>query len=484
MRIPALLRKNATWLIGLAVTLAVILIPVLLLRPPATEALDSPAAKVPTRVPETDHTHLLKGPYASGPEVTQACLTCHPDSAAQIMATTHWTWESAPEMADWRGETVTIGKKNQINNFCISAQGNENTCMSCHAGYGWENDQFDFSDPHKVDCLVCHADRSTYGKGDYGYPAEGVDLVAAAQSVGLPTRENCGACHYDGGGGNNVKHGDLDTSLNFPSENLDVHMSGLNLQCIDCHRTTDHVVKGRLLADNIAIEPTEQVQCTDCHAAAPHDDERINAHTASVACQTCHIPAVALKNPTKVTWDWSASGQNRPEDHYTYLKIKGEFRYETDVTPTYHWFNGSNAYRYILGDTITPTVPTMINLPAGDIEDPNAKIFPFKLHVAKQPYDTTSNTLLAPRTSGEDGYWTTFDWPSALALGAQDAGIPFSGHYDFAETWMYYPATHMVQPAENALQCEACHGADGRMDWQALGYPGDPIEWGGRTKVK
>ena len=30
----------------------------------------------------------------------------------------------------------------------------------------------------------------------------------------------------------------------------------------------------------------------------------------------------------------------------------------------------------------------------------------------------------------------------------------------------------------------ACHGADGRMDWQALGYPGDPIEWGGRTKVK
>ena len=484
MRIPAFLKKHATWLIGLAVTLAVILIPLILLRPPASEALDEPAAKVPTRVPETDHTHLLKGPYASGPEVTQACLTCHPDSAAQIMATTHWTWESAPQMADWRGEKVTIGKKNQINNFCISAQGNENTCMSCHAGYGWENDQFDFSDPHKVDCLVCHADRATYGKGDYGYPGEGVDLTAAAQSVGLPTRENCGTCHYDGGGGNNVKHGDLDTSLNFPSENLDVHMSGLNLQCIDCHRTTDHVVKGRLLADNIAIEPTEQVQCTDCHAAAPHVDERINAHTASVACQTCHIPAVALKNPTKVTWDWSAAGQNRPEDHYTYLKIKGEFRYETDVTPTYHWFNGSNAYRYILGDTITPTVPTMINLPAGDIKDPNAKIFPFKVHVAKQPYDTTSNTLLAPRTSGEDGYWTTFDWSSALALGAQDAGIPFSGHYDFAETWMYYPATHMVQPAENALQCEACHGADGRMDWQALGYPGDPIEWGGRMKVK
>ena len=127
-----------------------------------------------------------------------------------------------------------------------------------------------------------------------------MDLTAAAQSVGLPTRENCGACHYDGGGGNNVKHGDLDTSLNFPSENLDVHMGSLNLQCIDCHRTEKHVIQGRLLADNIAIKAEEQVQCTDCHAAAPHKDARINAHTTSVACQTCHIPEVALKNPTKV----------------------------------------------------------------------------------------------------------------------------------------------------------------------------------------
>ena len=261
-------------------------------------------------------------------------------------------------------------------------------------------------------------------------------------------------------------------------------MSGLNLQCIDCHHTTDHVIKGRLLADNIAIQPAEQVQCTDCHAAAPHEDARINAHTASVACQTCHIPAVALKNPTKVTWDWSTSGQDRPEDHYTYLKIKGDFRYETEVTPTYRWFNGSNAYRYLLGDVIDPTQPAMINEPAGDITDPDAKIYPFKMHIANQPYDTVSNTLLAPRTAGEGGYWTTFDWPSALALGAQDAGIPFSGQYGFTETWMYWPATHMVQPADNALQCEACHGADGRMDWQALGYPGDPIEWGGRTKVK
>lgn len=480
MRLPVSLKKNAPWVIGLIVTLAVILVPLALLRPSRSEARDNPAASVPTRVPETDHTHLLKGPYASGAEVTQACLTCHPDAAGQLMATTHWTWESAPVMAEWRGEMVTIGKKNQINNFCISAQGNEEKCMSCHAGYGWGDGDFNFADPLNVDCLVCHADRSLYGKGDYGYPLAEVDLAAAAQSVKLPTRENCGFCHYDGGGGNNVKHGDLDSSLNYPAETLDVHMGRMNLLCIDCHRGTDHRIKGRMLADNLTIAAEEQVQCTDCHAEAPHEDVRINAHMASVACQTCHIPAVALKNPTKLTWDWSTSGQDRPDDHLTYLKIKGDFHYDTDVMPTYLWFNGSNEYRYLLGDKIDPTAPAMINVPAGDINDPTAKIFPFKVHIAKQPYDTVNNILLAPRTAGEGGYWTTFDWPSGLALGAQDAGIPFSGQFGFAETWMYYPATHMVQTASDALRCEGCHGSDGRLDWRALGYDGDPIQWGSR----
>jgi hypothetical protein len=257
-----------------------------------------------------------------------------------------------------------------------------------------------------------------------------------------------------------------------------------NLVCTDCHQTTDHVVKGRLLADNYTIDPAEQVACTDCHAGVVHDDERINLHVESVACQTCHVPALALKNPTKLTWDWSTAGQDIPEDHFTYLKIKGTFHYEEDVQPEYAWFNGSNAYRYLLGDTFDPSQPLMINQPAGDIDDPTAKIMPFKIHKAKQPFDTVYNYLLQPRTggggNGGGGFWDVFDWPSALELGAQDTGMQFSGQYGFAETWMYWPSTHMVQAKENALQCDECHSANGRLDWEALGYPGDPIDWGGR----
>lgn len=166
------------------------------------------------------------------------------------------------------------------------------------------------------------------------------------------------------------------------------------------------------------------------------------------------------------------------------MKIKGTFEYEKNFMPTYLWFNGNLDYRYLLGDKIDPTQPTLIDDPAGSINDSTAKIFPFKVHVAIQPYDTAYQYLLAPITAGEDGYWTNFNWDSAFRLAEQRMGLKYSGQYGFAETWMYWPTTHMVQPAENALQCYDCHGENGRMNWQALGYHGDPIEWGGRSSGK
>jgi octaheme c-type cytochrome (tetrathionate reductase family) len=472
---------HPVWLTGLIVTLTVILVPVIFLWPSAASARGDPWAYITPTPVHTDHKDIMTGPYDTPQEVTKACLECHPDAAKQLMGTTHWTWEGSPVTVPWRNETVTIGKVNQINNFCISAQGNQKKCTSCHTGYGWSEKGYDFTNQKNVDCLVCHADTSTYAKGDYGNPAEGIDLVAAAQTVRVPTRDNCGKCHFDGGGGNGVKHGDLDESLYFPKENIDVHMGGQSFQCTACHTTQDHVIKGKMVADNYTVDPQTQVACTDCHTGIVHADERISLHTESVACQTCHIPAMALKDPTKIFWDWSTAGQDLGDDHYTYLKIKGSFIYEKNFQPTYLWFNGNLEYRYLLGDTIDPSQPTYIDKPAGSITDPIAKIFPFKLHIAKQPYDTEYTYLLAPITAGPDGYWTDFDWDHAFQLAEERIGLPYSGNYGFTETYMYWPTTHMVQPKENALQCNDCHGSSAtRLDWEALGYPGDPMEWGGR----
>ncbi|MBK9926836.1 MAG: tetrathionate reductase family octaheme c-type cytochrome [Anaerolineales bacterium] len=475
------------WTLGLLGILLVILVPVVYFLPRTDKPSTNPEDYLPTKLVHVDHHDIVKGDFKTGQDVTRACLECHENAATDLMKTTHWTWESKQFNVPWRDVPVTIGKINQINNFCIGSQGNENKCMSCHAGYGWEEGkEVEQSKPENVDCLACHADTGLYGKGLFGNPADGVDLLAAAKSVRAPTRENCGKCHFDGGGGNGVKHGDLDESLYFPDKSLDVHMgSDFNMQCTDCHVTTNHQILGRMIADNYTIDPKEQVSCQQCHVNQKHEDERINTHLDSVACQTCHIPAMALQDPTKTTWDWSQAGQEgREDDHFTYLKIKGEFTYEKNFKPTYLWFNGNNEYRYILGDKIDPNTVTYINKPAGDINDKNAKIFPFKLHIAKQPYDTVNNYLLQPVTSGKGGFWTTFDWNSAFEIAAPITGLEYSGHYDFTETYMYWATTHMVQPAENALQCDSCHGENSRLDWAALGYPGDPIKWGGRFDKK
>jgi hypothetical protein len=49
---------------------------------------------------------------------------------------------------------------------------------------------------------------------------------------------------------------------------------------------------------------------------------------------------------------------------------------------------------------------------------------------------------------------------------------------------MFWPQTHMVAPKAAALQCQACHAEGGRMDWETLGYPGDPIKWGSQQRVR
>lgn len=469
---------QAIWIIGLVATLLVVITPIALLTTAEPAATGDPWAALPPRSEPLTHADLMPGPYASGPEVTQACLTCHADAAHEVAGTVHFTWESEPLLLPGRSEPVTIGKKNQINNFCLGIEGNWPGCTRCHAGYGWQDGSYAF-DEANVDCLVCHADTALYVKATAGLPAEGVDLTAAAQSVGRPTRQNCGSCHFNGGGGNAVKHGDLDESLYFPGESLDVHMGRHNFTCVDCHQTENHAVAGTMMS--VSPIARDGLACADCHTGAVHSDDRITEHLAAVACQTCHIPAGALRDATKMNWDWSTAGQDLPEDPHVYLKIKGSFVYEDKFQPAYTWFNG-NSERYIKGDVIDPTQVTQISAPLGSITDPTAQIWPFKIHTARQPYDITNHYLLIPKTVGEGGYWTDFDWEQAFRLNQTNTGLAFSGAFDFVETEMYWTLTHMVQPKENALQCADCHGENGRLDWQALGYFGDPLRWGGRAR--
>lgn len=439
---------------------------------------------------KTDHKALLPGPFKTGSEVTKACLSCHEQQGRDFMKTAHWTWTEEQSV---KGEKRQVGKKNIINNYCISLTSNWPRCTSCHAGYGWKDGSFDFSKADNVDCLVCHDTTGTYKKfptgaghpvyeGETkefpkGVPWKPVDLVKVAQSVGIPSRGNCGACHFYGGGGDHVKHGDLDSSLINPTPEIDVHM-GKGMTCQSCHKTKKHAISGNSLL--VSQGDGMRVSCTDCHKADVHKSKTLNKHARRIACQTCHIPTIARAYPTKVWWDWSQAGKDVapvPKDRFgleTYAKIKGAYTWDKDFAPTYYWYNGG-VERLLPGDRIDPAKVAQINRPLGSKADDKALITPFKVMRGKQPYDKNNSYLAYVNLFGPEGYWNKFDWNLAITNGMKSAGLPYSGEYGFVETSMVWKVNHMVAPKKKALRCSGCHGEkNDRWNWKALGYESDP----------
>lgn len=485
-------------------------------------AEDAAAPQVTSR-PETsstaDHSQfaILQQSFATGSDVTKACLSCHNEAAHQVMDTLHWTWEYQ-HTDPLTGEEQVLGKKHVINAFCGNIETNEPRCTSCHAGYGWEDDSFDFTNQNAVDCLVCHDTTGTYAKypTNAGHPLY-EDLVAAngsvtkapelsfvAQNVGQTGRENCGSCHFYGGGGDGVKHGDLDSSLVNPPVMLDVHMSpdGANLACQDCHVTEAHAVAGSrydaLAADTGGMglpgERRDVASCQSCHGDTPHPATvvgfKLNDHTDKVACQSCHIPEMARGGvATKTLWDWSTAGRTdengKPyteigeNGHPVYMSIKGTFEYEENVVPEYRFSDGHVDY-LLDSEQIDPSKAVAIAQYYGSYDDPASRIWPFKIMQGKQAYDTELLTLIKTHVFGKDdtALWTNLDWDKAIAAGMEGSGLPYSGHYDFVETTMWWPITHMVAPASEALDCVECHSRDGRLKALAGFYmPGRDSFW-------
>ncbi len=470
----------------------------------AADRPDPAAAVRQAQASTTDHSKLeaLQGPFKTGPEVTKACLSCHNNASHQVMDSIHWSWEAINPATG-----KTLGKKWAANNFCGSPLSNEPRCTSCHAGYGWEDQRFDFSDETRVDCLACHDTTGTYRKfpTDAGHPLyeareyepmEGPpgkklfqppNLTHIAQHVGKPGRANCGSCHFSGGGGDAVKHGDLDSSLKDPPRSLDVHMSkdGANLGCPDCHTFNAHQPSGSRYAANpkdshgfdLPHDDHNRATCESCHGLAPHPQARLNHHVDKVACQSCHIPAFARGGiATKTLWDWSTAGKmdadGKPlfvkdeQGHLSYSASKGDFAYGENVRPVYKWYNGIVNQVTIL-DKIDDSKLLELNSVEGGYDDPRARIWPFKEMRGKQAYDKVNKTLVVNHVYGDDdtALWKNYDFAKAIRAGMEYAELPYSGEFGFIETRMNWFITHMVAPKEQAVGCAECHtrAADGRL---------------------
>ena len=434
----------------------------------------------------------LAGPFASGYAVTAACVQCHAGAAEQIMGSAHWTWAGpTPDLVSIV-DLVTpvnpgnIGKVNLINNFCVGVPSNEKRCDQCHAGYGGDPDTAkpqksaraytlaDSSIPleNRVDCLVCHADATRYSKNpkDFGRPNPTVDLSAAVREIILPTRANCGACHFYAGGGDNVKL--MGSSLKNPTESIDVHM-GRGMTCSDCHASTGHAFAG----SGVHVPThTARVSCSQCHGAAPHEGTVatvgywLDAHVAKVACQTCHIPKFSKAQFAKMDWDWSTSGDNKTcagtpgactsgvvstkvnDDGVpdltsatavtSYDFIKGNFVWKRNVTPEYRWSNGKSSHVRTsdkgdigtMGTTPDDANRLTLGEPAGGRTD--GKIMPFKVMRGRQAmYIDGANSFVAnPNVFGPGSFW----------------GVVQAVGYDFS-TYRFDAATAPGQPSVDKL---------------------------------
>jgi octaheme c-type cytochrome (tetrathionate reductase family) len=466
-----------------------------------------------------DHTKFkeLQKVFKSGPEVTKACLACHTEASKQIHKTKHWTWEYMNPNTN-----QLLGKKRLLNNLCVAISSNQAACTSCHIGYGWKDAKFDFKSQENVDCLSCHDTTGDYRKiyGMAGHPAyEAIEfppgsgeilkpqnLQRIAQNVGKSSRFSCGVCHFYSGGGDGVKYGDMSSSLTFPDRATDAHMDavGLDFTCGTCHMTTGHKIPGSRYAPTAKdrggrhirgkSDETNPVTCESCHGNRPHTVETVdhiqppkgfstialaaivNNHGDRIACQTCHIPAMARGGvPTKLIWDWSKAGRmgsdgkpmkiQNAAGHVVYDSKKGEFTLSEHVIPEYVWFNGKVNYM-LFGDKVDKAnAPIQINRFEGNPADGKSRIWPVKVMRGVQPYDPVNKMLVVPHTTGTDesSYWKNFDWHKALSAGMASLDAPFSGKVDFIETQMLFPVNHMVAPKEKTLACSECHNKRGEL---------------------
>ncbi len=143
----------------------------------------------------------------------QTCVACHPQQANDALNSEHLQWR---------------GKWDHVNTYCTSPAPADYACLACHGSTGKVSNLT----VNDVDCLICHQDtyrralgpltvpvtvtdwqgnQKTYNtpqknaSGEYEMkprfdlmPA-GTTMTRLAQTVHLPTRATCLACHAKAG---------------------------------------------------------------------------------------------------------------------------------------------------------------------------------------------------------------------------------------------------------------------------------------------
>lgn len=431
-------------------------------------------------------------------EGTKTCLGCHSTQGNDMFASVHYQWTGDNSKAiELKAAGSKASKMGGINNFCIQPDMNWLTvfnkvdgtkgpggCAVCHAGLGKKPSATVSTEQlENIDCLICHApnySRKVVQNADGTFslvPADGVDVLKAAQSVTRPTRDMCMRCHQNSGGGNNFKRGDIESTLISCTKSYDVHMGtdGQNFACQECHRTEKHRMAGRGI-DMRALDSTRVLDCETCHTQMPHRSTSagyadLNRHTDKVGCTVCHVPTFAKSIATDMHRNWAVMELDTAKQLYDPEMVKA-----TNVMPKYGWSNG-NTHFYLFKAPValdSRGVQKIVWPDGGFIDSSSSmsKLLAFKVHEGSQPMEDTTKVLLPLRNKIA---FETADVNLAISEGAKAYGMTYNSH-SFVPTEQYMGIYHGVGPKSTALSCSTggCHpqltsGAN-RMSFTELGY--------------
>ncbi len=412
-------------------------------------------------------------------EGTKTCLECHDTLGKEMAATLHYQLQGEPQLIEGWEKGKTAGLLTSFSPAANTVAGHNwltlvqpsgkvkvpqpDGCGRCHAGLGAKPKQtadMADSDYENIDCLICHGpgyERTIEkqvikqkGKvhriNEASYrlvPAPGIDILKVVRNVQKPTAEMCLRCHAMAAGGLNYQDGVV------PTADTDVHLS-MGMNCTECHTTKQHKIagggdlKGQEMGDM-------KVACDNCHTLTPHKGEKadyLNRHVARIACQTCHIPAIARdpKMPTLVESDWT-----KPVlDTKTGLFVPAS-KTANNIRPEYLWWNGTMQAN---GE------------PAGGKRDRKSKVYPWK---------RTRFTLIADSSNDKPVliksavYAASGDVAAAAIKGMVEAKQTYSGEWKGVPDSTLSSVNHQVAPKSESLQCDVCHSEETILDFKALG---------------
>jgi hypothetical protein len=364
----------------------------------------------------------------------------------------------------------------------------------------------------QIDCVLCHG--KTYdGGGDGGQRVVLTDnqnrtywshaSLADAQSVGdNVTSQACKRCHVNSGGKVFSPNGTMSKAFKYGTDYVaanyeltydngqgvqetatidnDVHAAA-GLRCAECHYADNH--KFKYGKHNVSwgrdIVP-DTLDCSDCHGSTPHSTSTnankatLDMHTATLACQTCHIRHTGglmhrdLRKPILIN------------DESAFYDFKDTVKY--GVEPEYRWFNGTSGGWE--GDLEGPCPIGPKGSKKGKDAGDGSKITPFKRYEALVWFDLF---VLQPVPYVLKDFLVDGDLTTAANKGMEASGWLRGNkeNYNFAlrkamGAVFTFPMVcelkidHGVQKGENALgydnaSCNTCHSSTSGF-WKYLGY--------------